>query len=141
MWTVEGEIDDALDRLSLPESEMRRCDEEEAVYVQEQAMQKFVSGKPRVWWLSLKTPWKSFPGNGDDIFEKLREIIPVGEDRCWFIPETEGKVLPVFEGSIKAVSQLLEESCFFEYYLVGKKIDWILIENDHNEIFFSRASG
>lgn len=138
MWTVDGEIMNALKNLDLPSSELRRCGDGEAAAVLSKATETFVRDNPRAWWLSLKTPFKSVAYDQGNAYEHLEEYLPADENRCWFIAENDGNVLPVFEGTLTSVKRLLEECCFFEYYLVGKNFDWLIIENDHNELIITR---
>ena len=137
MWKVADEVNRALGELALPESEIRKCGQQESSVVQQTAMEKFVNGNPRVWWLALKRPAQSFhiiDGRG---YQRLREFIPQDEERCWFMPEIDDEVLPVFHATVNAVMKVLGECFAFEYYLVGNNFHWLLIENDHNEIIFS----
>jgi hypothetical protein len=127
MWTVEGELEKALNILALPESELRKCNDEEAVYVVNIAMETFVKDHPRVWWLSLKTPFNAFSYAQGDAYKHLVEYIPNNEKRCWFV-------------AIVSIIKLLEECCFFEYYLVDKNFNWLIIENDHNELIVARRA-
>jgi hypothetical protein len=138
MWTVDSEIEVALNKLCLPEEELRRCSKEESLRVQEEAKRRFVENNPRAWWLALKQPFKEFPYHDANAYQYLNEYIPSGEDKFWFIPENEQEILPVFEATLKGVKSLLEECCFFEYYLVGKSFDWLIAENDHNELIISQ---
>lgn len=133
-WTVDAEIEQAISRLSLPGDKVRRCGNEEARSVQQRAMDVFVHGNPRSWWLALKHPFRSFPYHDADGFQFLDRHIPRGNDRCWFIAENEEDLRPVYDAQVGSIKEILRECPFFEYYLVGKNFDWLIIENDHNEV-------
>jgi hypothetical protein len=38
----------------------------------------------------------------------------------------------LYEGRINAIISILKELSFEEYYIVSKKLEWILCENHHN---------
>ncbi|MBO0360256.1 hypothetical protein J0X19_20015 [Hymenobacter sp. BT186] len=132
MWTVEGEIQNALDILELSSAHFKRLDTFTAKQIVEQAKAKYVIGNPRSWWLSLKVPYKSYEY---DLFTNdLSEYIPDQETECYWIPESEEEYLSVYDTRISVIRQVLENTPFFEYYVLSKKIEWLLIENDHNEL-------
>jgi len=88
--------------------------------------------------MSLKQPteWFDYPdGFG---FQDLIRHVPEGNLRCWFVPETEEQYPPVFDVEVDRVSRVLGECTYFEYYLVGKRFDWMIAENDHNQVIVSR---
>jgi len=39
-----------------------------------------------------------------------------------------------------AVIQILGDCFHFEYYLVSKNLDWLMIETDHNELLIVQSS-
>jgi len=132
MWTVEGEIQNALDVLKLSSASFKRLDASAAQQIVDKAKAKYVVGNPRAWWLSLKEPYKSYEY---DLFTNdLSEYIPNQETECYWIPESEEEHLSVYDTQISAVRQILEQTPFFEYYVLGKNLDWLLIENDHSEL-------
>ena len=78
---------------------------------------------PRAWWMSLKQPYESFDCFDGFGFQDLIRHIPDGNEKCWFVPETEEEYAPVFDADVNCISQVLSECCYFEYYLVGKQFD------------------
>ncbi len=68
------------------------------------------------------------------------EHIPADEERCWFIPETETSLRPVFDVDKRWLQPVLDECSFFEYYGVGKSSGWLLIDNDHGELMVVRRA-
>jgi hypothetical protein len=89
--------------------------------------------------MSLKYPFESFDYSEGGGFEDLVRHVPEGEESCWLIPETEEEKLPVFDAEISCISRLLGECSYFEYYLVGKRFDWLIAENDHNQVIVSEV--
>jgi hypothetical protein len=138
MWTVDQVVDEALLNLSLPPSDVRELAREEAQIIVDRAKERFVSGNPRAWWLSLKLPHETAAAADFDDFNFLELWWPSTEGACYFIPENESKELRVFEASLKGVKAVLGECSFFEYYLIGKNIDWLIAENDHSALYFCR---
>lgn len=130
---IEQEIEAAAKRIGIAEPRFRRCGADEARVIQQQAMARFVRGEPRAWWLALALPFDVFP-YADDGLETVKTLVPQGNDHVWFIPETEKPALAVYEGDVEAVLAVLGESFYFEYYLVGKSLDWFIADTDHNEV-------
>lgn len=130
--TPESEIAAAIQSLKIPAAEFRRCDPTDAQAVLARAMERYVNDNPRAWWLRLKrrpTEVVIYEHN----FQHLLAHIPADEERCWFIPETE-TARPVFDVDKRWLEPVLNECSFFEYYVVGKSFDWLLIDNDHGEL-------
>jgi len=127
-------IQQATRELNLPHEGIAQLDEEASARIVSQVKEAFVEGHPRVWWLSLKYPAKTKEYAEGNAHLHLREHIPFSDKKCWFIPETEQQSLPVFDMRIEYLSALLSEISFFEYYLVGKRLNWLVIETDHNSI-------
>jgi hypothetical protein len=135
MTDVEEEVDDAVRAAALSLDAARKCNPAEASTIVTEAMAKFVKDDPRVWWLSLvEGPWEYHPYDTVSS-EHLRRHVPEGEQRCWFIPEVDAgnEPLPVYDCTIDAVAAILKDCFFFEYYVVGKGMDWIAINTDHGQ--------
>ena len=138
MSEIEYEVDRAIREAALASHEVRKCGASEAASVVAGAMAVFVEGQPRTWWLALKRPGRSLAI--DEVgFEQLHRCIPLGEPRCWFIPEADVAELPVYECAVAALPAILSRCFFFEYYLVGMKFDWLVIETDHNQFISCSA--
>lgn len=134
---VEKELTQAAIALGLSADAFKKCDCESAERIVQRAQETFVADDPRSWWMSLKHPFESFDYFEGRGFEDLVRHIPQGEETCWLIPETEEQNPPVFDAAISSISQVLGECSYFEYYLVGKQFDWLIAENDHNQIIVS----
>jgi len=128
------DIQRATRELTLPQEAIIQLDEEASAKIVSQVRKVFVRGHPRAWWLSLKYPAKTKEYAEGNAHLHLREHIPFSDKNCWFIPETEQQSLPVFDIGTEYLSALLSEVSFFEYYLVGKSLNWLVIETDHNSI-------
>ena len=127
--------------LNLSRDDFRQCEPELAREVVGAAKETFVTGNPRSWWLSLKYSFESFDYPDAQGFSKITQHLPKDVKKCWLIPETEEPDLPVFDVAAHRIVEILTRCSLFEYYLVGKEYDWILLENDHNQIIFSRVPG
>ena len=98
------------------------------------AKDTFVQDNPRAWWMSLK-------GNVTLIDSKkynLEEVLPPSSNGYWFIPETEADELPVFDLTLLEIKGVLNECPFFEYYILDKKILWLVVESDHNQFHLAK---
>ena len=136
---IEKQLDQAVKNLSLPADAFRKCDPECAKLVVRKAQDTFVIDNPRSWWMDLKHPFESFDYSDGFGFEDLPRHVPSGEEKCWFIPETEAEYPPVFDAEVGRISLVLAQCVPFEYYLVGKGFDWLIVENDHNQVIVSHV--
>lgn len=106
-----------------------RCAPGVAEKVVREVREVFVDGNPRVWWLSLKRPFKSV--SSVDI--SILDVLPTKGDKVWFIPETDQNLLPVYDLRPEEV-ELIRRNCpLFEYYVTDKLYRWIVIETDHDK--------
>jgi hypothetical protein len=136
MWTVDELVDKAIQESNASPNEMVQVSSNEANKVVKTAMDKFIEGNPRVWWLSLKT--ETLNVSAEDSPEYLKRYWPPGEKHCYFIPENETDTLRVFEATLEGIIKVLKNSIFYEYYLVGKQFNWLIIETDHNELLIAK---
>jgi len=133
------EIDAAIAALDLS-GKVHKLPMAAAVSVVAKAMGTFVSGNPRSWWLSLKVPYQAHSMPDEGGYLHLEEFVPEGDKSCWFVPETEESIPTVYEAEVTAVRDILSECSIFEYYLIGKTFSWLIVENDHNQLIFAKAS-
>ena len=87
------------------------------------------------WW------WESFKGRHYSLFiehgqayEYLNQLIDVRE-QVWFVACDIGhdpSKFWLFQGRIQAIQSILREHYAFDYYLVSKRYEWLLCENDHS---------
>jgi hypothetical protein len=140
MNEIEAEIDSAVDSLGIGIEKWRKLPLKESREVCQTAMSQFVIDNPRAWWLALKEPVQSYPYPKGDGHQFVHLYIPAEDERCWFIPETEEDELPVYDVYIPEVRRVLSECSYFEYYLVDKRFEWLIIESDHNEVIVAKAS-
>lgn len=85
------------------------------------------------WWGSFKEPHASihvtYP---PDVLQKL---VP-HQERVWFVAEDWRRTKRhgnfwLYEGTVAAITKLLGEMHGFEYYIVSKKLEWLLGEDHH----------
>ena len=99
-------------------------------------LEKFTSLKVKQinkwWWNSFLDPiYHFYPKN---VFETLPLLIDKKES-VYFVIEDESKENEcywLYEGKIHAIISVLKELWGTEYYIVSKKLEWILCENHHN---------
>jgi hypothetical protein len=82
---------------------------------------------PQWWWEHLIG--EQWAQEVEDAWKYLPVICP--NEKVWFIPLDEHGSA-IYESTPNVISRVLGESPAFEYALVGKGLDWILIENHHN---------
>lgn len=101
------------------------------------AKERFVHGTPRVWWLGLSGPYTQY----DSRTQTLSSVLPTTSETVFLIPETDELVLPVYAIFVSDLEKLLAECPYFEYYVVGEKRDWLVVESDHDIFFVCRWAG
>lgn len=138
--TTAKDIRQLIHDLSLTE-QLRELPATEAHHVVGMAKGLFVQGNPRAWWLSLKVPAQSLQYPDATGYLHLSDHLAGAGQRFWFIPELETDELPVFDAELNAVTELLRESPFFEYYVLSKDYRRLLIENDHNQVLLAHLPG
>ncbi len=140
MNEIEAEIDGAVGLLGIAEEKWRKLSVAQSREICQAAKGRFVVDDPRAWWLDLSQPAESHSYPKGDGHQFVHLYVPEGNERCWFIPETEEDELPVYDVCISEVRRVLSECSYFEYYLVDKRFEWLIIENDHNEVIVAKAS-
>jgi hypothetical protein len=90
----------------------------------------------RVWmWDSFENIQESFvPG---DVFAELRKRLH-SEEIYWFIASEEDGKYWVAEASGAAIPELLGETHAFEYYIIDRKMTWLLCKNHHDTLIEAR---
>ena len=89
------------------------------------------------WW------WESFKGSSFSMFFEndlastvLHQLID-GKETVWFVvcdTDHDPSKFWLFQATIRAIQTVLNEHCFFEYYIVSKKYSWLLCETDHSKL-------
>ncbi|MVN79332.1 hypothetical protein GO988_23625 [Hymenobacter sp. HMF4947] len=87
------------------------------------------------WW------WESFKGPQYRLFfdtawavDYLTQLVDEHE-QIWLVAcdtDQDPSKFWLFQGTVQATQWLLQEHCYFEYYLVSKKYQWLLCETDHD---------
>jgi hypothetical protein len=140
MNEIEAEIDSAVDSLGIGAERWRKLSLDQSREICQTAKSRFVIGNPRAWWLGLREPAQSHSYPKGDGCQFVHLYVPAEDERCWFIPETEEKDLPVYDVCVSELRRVLGECRFFEYYLLSNRYQWLIVENDHNEVLVVRPS-
>ena len=90
------------------------------------------------WWESLLDP-VSYMQPGDSV-SALESLVPRGE-AVWLVAEACGSKKNgnfwLYEATIEAVCSVLRETPPFEFYVVSKKMHWLICENHHGQLIAS----
>jgi hypothetical protein len=84
------------------------------------------------YWQFLKSEGYSLQFINDNAYKHLHKLIDKNE-RLFFMVE-EKRAIPkfwVYEGNIKGIQKVIDETFAFEYYIFSKKFEWLLCENHH----------
>ncbi|MEK4515462.1 DUF6756 family protein [Paenibacillus sp. FSL H8-0122] len=86
-------------------------------------------------WNRLQEPRYS-ASFADKNYSKLKDIIQ--DEFIWFIAEDRYDKLWLYEGKTTTILQLIPELCHLnEYYLISKKLQWLLCEDHHDMLHLS----
>lgn len=134
MENVTHEIERAIGKLGLSESDIRLLPDQEGRIIFEHALKTFVGGNDRKWWwegFSKKSTYVKIE-NGDG-YKLIIEIVPDKEEKIWWIVEEDLlPYYPVYETSPKVAKEVIGECYGFEYYIIDKDDRWLLCENHHD---------
>ena len=136
MSLVTEEIESAINKLGLRESDIRLLPAEENRALYESLVERFVSGGDRRWW------WEAFKeetasqvfddGMG---FQRIPELVPDAKEKLWFVVEEyQMEFYPIYETTAEVAAAVIGECYGFEYYLVPKDQRWLICENHHNRV-------
>ncbi len=134
--TVKDEIQDAIQRLGLDESDIRLLSDEEGHTAFNAALSHFVaSGDRRWWWKDFRLPSTSARFTDQKGFERIEWIVPNNKEKVWFIVEEKQlPFYPVYEATPEVIQAVIGECYGFEYYLVAKDMSWLVCETHHDEV-------
>ncbi len=133
---MEDEIQDAIQRLGLSESDIKLLPDEEGLSVFNAALSHFVaSGDRRWWWEDFRFPSTTVRFPDQRAFERIEKIVPNKREKVWFIVEDDQlPFYPVYEATPEAIQAVIGECYGFEYYLVAKDLSWLLCETHHDDL-------
>ncbi|GGI11637.1 DUF6756 family protein [Gottfriedia solisilvae] len=84
------------------------------------------------YWQFLKNDGYSLHFINDDAYKYLHKLIDENEKIFFMVEENSAKPkFWIYEGNIKMIQKVIEESFAFEYYIFSKKFDWLICENHH----------
>ena len=94
---------------------------------------RFVRDVRQVWWWdSLKNESELLIYGESDGLAVVEELIPDDEKVWLVVTDDEARPWPVFAGKFSGILEILRESGFFEYFLVGEQLGWIVFDTHHN---------
>lgn len=88
------------------------------------------------WWTSFADKTESFVAA--DLFAELRKRLHP-EESYWFVANEEDGNYWVAEASGAAIFAVLRGMRDFEYYIIDRKMTWILCDSHHNTLIEARA--
>lgn len=102
----------------------------------ERIQETFVAGNPRAWWLSFKKKPTVLHCADDSGYLRLAELAPPTTKNVWFVVDESNEEKFVFDVPINAVSEIIRECRYFEYYVISPDFSWLMAENDHGDLLF-----
>jgi len=133
---VSKDLVDALRRSLRTRGELRELDLLRVEEISGAVAERFVSDPGlRWWWDALRVPHRSIAyGEGDGI-GCIRGLLGTERDRISMIV-TDDEFPPWFgvEGNLGALSELLQDLPYFEYFLVDDSFEWIVFDTHSNTV-------
>ncbi|MDR2638273.1 MAG: hypothetical protein LBC09_00370 [Helicobacteraceae bacterium] len=136
--TIRDEIARAVKALKIDESAFGEVKSQWDDIV-DKTVKRFVAAKDykeanmRWAWTRFNQPYASAVFADDRAYKRLPEIIE--DDRAWFFAEESFDKFWIYEVKPSLIPLVLDETPYFEYYVVSKKYDWLLCENHHGRLF------
>lgn len=115
-----------------------KADNEE--HIISKVRREFIHGNPRAWWTALKEI--TSVSNFDDCsaYLHIEDIFPIKDENVWLIVDDDSSMHHVYLTPISLIKYIIPECQFFEYYIVDTKFNWLLAENDHNQLLVCKAT-
>lgn len=117
------------------EIQFQKLPPEEGAKIYFSALAHFTNakGNPRWWWEHFRDelPQASRCWRDGIAFERITKIVPDADEQVWFIPEEDRTPYPVYLTSPKVIQKVIGNACGFEYYILDRKLKWLLCENHH----------
>jgi hypothetical protein len=139
MSEIHDWIAKARETLGLVRSAFEEMSVVDARKIVSDAMALYVQGNPQSWWQSLRGHYEVVPPQKGGFKGRLSQLMPTGQQDCYFIPETGEEDLRVYRGSMLTICAVIDDCPFFEYYILAPDLSWLAIENDHNALIIARA--
>ncbi|WP_342478354.1 DUF6756 family protein [Paenibacillus sp. FSL H7-0350] len=138
--SVRAEIEELIKSLKLDRSGLHEVRKDQWRHILSEIEERFLVKTHHTqglhWgWNRLQEPQYSASFVDKD-YAKLRDIIQ--DESIWFIAEDRYDKLWIYEGKTVAILQVIPELCHLnEYYLISKKLQWLLCEDHHDMLHLS----
>lgn len=131
---VRAEIDEVIKQLNFDKEQFKEVGKNLWEGIIKNIENTFVNwkGHSSFWYWEYFNDGFSIDYPNNDAYKDLSKLIDDTE-KVWFLAQ-EDRGNPkfwLFEGQIKPIQTVLENSSMFEYYIVSKKYLWLLCENHH----------
>lgn len=133
-YEYEIEIMEAIINLNI-ENEVKVFTGEEKEHILSKLQEIFVTGNPRVWWLSLKYKPISFIIEEPDSisYKRIADFFDK-EEVVWFVVEDDARLL--YRTKVSHVVDIIGQCRFFEYNIISKNLERFLCETEHDEFLY-----
>lgn len=139
MHEVIKEINEAVRKLNLSNSEIRLLDYDIGESIYYDCLEHFVkSGDRRCWWEDFKQ--HAFTINDLEFpFKHLDKYLPIDNDEyVWFMVEdNQEEYYPIYECKPLVIKEIIGECFGFEYYIISRNKKWLICENHHSRLIGS----
>jgi len=125
--------------VGLPSTRFRQVGPTRFAAVLDRILETFTRGgianRDSLWlWDDLQEPCHAL------IRPDVCRVIRPASTPVWFMTEDHGRTKRhsnywLFEGDLGAVVDVIENHYHMEYYVVSRKLDWMLLENHHDVLY------
>jgi len=136
--TVRAEIEAIISDKNLDASSFRRLRNNEGwAEIEEKIYHQFCTldhplARPVWLWENFKQ--ETFAVEGADTWQRLEKLVD-HDELVWFFTNGDKDKLWFYEGKVKAVITIIEESSYLdEFYICSKKYEWMICFNHHDTL-------
>jgi len=138
MSNILEAVNQAIRMLQTNVSSIHQLSDEAASQLVKSIHEVFANNNSRWLWDSLNYPIARAYYEDGQGFKHLLQYVPANTPNVWFlIVDDEDHSSSIFDIHPFLVPLILSECYYFEYYLIDKNLEWLICENDHNEIIYA----
>jgi hypothetical protein len=132
MWSVRGEVSDAVDRLGLSSVGTFAGAEERALYSALEARFSTMSNARWIWEHLIGPSVSRQCDDGSSWVAHVARLVADPVERLLFFAGSDGEEVCVVEAVISEIVAILGECPAFEYCIAPRDLSWMLCENHHD---------
>lgn len=137
IFSNKHSIAEAMQELGLNKADLREIPYPEAKPILKGIKDTFCTEQNvRWWWTYFRKSLPYYLREVDyDGYKLLNKIVPAKDEKVWFVVEEYNPdIFRLYLGTVANIQKVVEESPFFEYYLVACDYSWLICETHHGDL-------